>query len=358
LWNKALALNIERLTNKNKILWYHELCFWTTIWKQSEEYVFLKECPANALQQKIMDLDKAFKDAFDKKQPKKRLPNFKKKGQRDSFRYPSAFKIDNNRVYLPKIGWVKFFKSREIIGKPKNITVSYKAGHWYIAIQTEMEIENPVHPSDSIVGVDLGISRFATLSDGKIFDAKNVFRKYEKKLGQTQRSLSRKAKFSNNWKKQRVKISKVHTKISNIRHDYLHWISTHISKNHAIIVLEDLNISNMSSSAKGSLEKPGKNVKAKSGLNKSILDQGWYEFRRQLEYKQLWRGGKVIAINPRHTSQTCYICNHVCKENRSTQNQFKCAVCGYEEHADLNAARNVLRAGHAQIACGDIKHVA
>jgi len=119
-----------------------------------------------------------------------------------------------------------------------------------------------------------------------------------------------------------------------------------------MIVIEDLKVSNMSKSAAGTTGQPGRNVRAKSGLNRSILDQGWFELRRQLEYKQAWRGGQVLAINPAYTSQQCACCGHTERGNRQTQNQFKCVACGYEANADVNGARNILAAGHAVLACG------
>ena len=118
-----------------------------------------------------------------------------------------------------------------------------------------------------------------------------------------------------------------------------------------MIVIEDLKVINMSKSAAGTIEAPGRSVKAKPGLNKSILDRGWGEFRRQLEYKQTWLGGYVLAVNPRNTSRTCPACGHVFAENRKTQSRFECVECGYAENADLNAAINILRAGHARLAC-------
>ncbi|HEJ9561222.1 TPA: RNA-guided endonuclease InsQ/TnpB family protein, partial [Proteus mirabilis] len=167
-----------------------------------------------------------------------------------------------------------------------------------------------------------------------------------------QRKLSRKIKFSANWQKQKRKIQHLHSHIANIRKDYLHKVTSEISKNHAMIVIEDLKVSNMSKSAKGTTERHGRNVKAKSGLNRSILEQGWYEMRRQLEYKQLWRGGQVLAIPPAYTSQKCACCGHTAKENRQSQSQFECLECGYTANADINAARNILAAGHAVLACG------
>jgi putative transposase len=109
----------------------------------------------------------------------------------------------------------------------------------------------------------------------------------------------------------------------------------------------------MSKSSKGNAEEHGKNVKAKSGLNKSILDQGWYEFRRQLEYKQLWNGGLVVAVPAQYTSQTCPCCSHVSRENRKTQAHFECVECGYINNADIVGALNILERGHRLLACGE-----
>ena len=145
----------------------------------------------------------------------------------------------------------------------------------------------------------------------------------------------------------------VHSKIANVRKDYLHKLTTQLSKSHATIVLEDLKVANMSQSAKGTKDKPGRYVKAKSGLNRSILDQGWFEFKRQLTYKQLWRGGKVVMIPANHTSQQCSQCGHICSLNRQSQSVFMCQACNHSSNADINAAKNILAAGHAVIACGE-----
>ena len=352
LWNKCLRVNLDRLYQKNRILRYEELDFWSKQFKRSTEYNFLKECPSQALQQKLRDLDKAFMDAFDKSQPNKRLPRFKKKGCDDSFRYPQGFKIRGNQVFLPKIGWLRFSKSQRLVGLPKNVNISKRAGHWYVSIQTEYQVEVEQHPSSSMVGIDMGINRFATLSTGEYFEGKHSFRKHEQGLCKAQRVLSGRVKFSRNWKKQKSKVQKIHSRIANIRLDYLHKLSTKLSKSHAILVLEDLKVRNMSASAQGTQASPGNRVKSKSGLNKSILDQGWFEFRRQLMYKQVWRGGEVLLVNPKHTSQRCpESCGHIATENRVSQSQFCCVRCGYKNHADVVGAINVLRAGHARLAC-------
>ena len=333
------------------------MCWFLTLWKKSTEYSFLKKANAQSLQQTLRSLERAIKDGFDKKQALKRMPRMKKRGRHDSFRCPQKFKLDGNRVYLPKVGWVRFFKNRSAEGTPRNMTVSRKGKHWYVSIQTEMEVKEPVHTSSSIVGIDMGVARFATLSDGSYIEPLNSFKKMEDKLAKEQRKLAKKKKFSSNWRKQKARITKIHINIADARKDYLNKASNTISKNHAVVVLEDLRIKNMSGSAKGTTENPGRNVRAKTGLNKSILDQGWFEFRRQLEYKQLWRGGKVVAIPPKNTSRTCPECGLVSSKNRKTQSKFACE-CGYRNHADHVAAINILAAGQAVAACGEVALVA
>lgn len=256
-------------------------------------------------------------------------------------------------MFLPKLGWLRYRNSRQVIGELKNATVSERGGKWFISVQTAREVAEPVPASASIVGVDVGVARLATLSDGTIYEPKNSYRQGQRRLRHLQRGLSRKIKGSNNWRKAKTKVQKLHGKVRDIRRDYLHKTSTAISKNHAVIVLEDLQVGNMSQSAAGSAEQPGTNVKAKSGLNKAILDQGWHEFRRQLEYKQQWRGGQVIAVEAKNTSRPCSSCGHVAAENRQSQSRFACVACGYIQNADLNAAQNILAAGHAVLACGE-----
>ena len=141
--------------------------------------------------------------------------------------------------------------------------------------------------------------------------------------------------------KARLKVQILHKKISRMRQDFLHKASHWVAKNHGIVVLEDLQVKNMSRSAKGTMNEPGRNVNAKAGLNKSILDQGWGEFRRQLEYKLTWLGGELHIVPPQYTSQTCSECKHVDRGSRLSQAKFKCTSCGYESNADVNAARNI-----------------
>lgn len=351
VFNKALALQQERHTAGEKKLGYAALCKALTEWKAEPETFWLNETPSQALQQAIKNLERAYKNFFEKRAD---FPRFKKKGVSDSFRYPQGIKLDqgNSRIFLPKLGWLRYRNSRDVLGEVKNATVSQSGGKWFVSIQTEREVDQPL-PNGEAVGIDMGIARFATLSDGTYIYPLNSFKKHQKRLARYQRAMSRKVKFSNNWKKAKAHIQRIHTRIANARKDFLHKASCQISQNHAMIAIEDLQVRNMSKSSKGNSEQHGKRVTQKSGLNRSILDQGWGEFRRQLEYKAAWNGGFVVAVPPQYTSQTCPCCGRVSAENRQTQAKFACVDCGYEENADVVGAINVLRAGHARLACAD-----
>ena len=347
VFNKALALQKEWYQTDPKAKFsYVKLANLLPSWKQ--EFAWLRESPSQALQHTLKDLERAYQNFFAKRAA---FPKFKKKGVSDSFRYPQGVKLDqaNNRIFLPKLGWMRYRNSREVLGKIKNVTVSFTAGRWFVSIQTEREVEVPT-PTGGMVGIDMGIARFATLSDGSFVEPINSFKRHQDALRKAQQSLSRKVKFSRNWLKAKKKVQKLHHRIANIRRHFLHQTSSYISKNHAIVCIEDLQVKNMSKSAAGTTEQQGKNVRAKSGLNKSILDQGWGEFRRQLDYKLAWNGGYLIAVPPQNTSRTCPSCDHVSAENRQTQAKFACVQCGYENHADVVGAINVLKRGQAILA--------
>ena len=352
LWNKALGLNLHYLENKQAMLWYQELDWFSKLWKKSDDYEFLKLSPAQTLQQTLKQLERAFKDAFDKKQPLKKIPTFKKRGDRDSFSFPQGFKVEGRRIFLPKIGWVNFRQSREIEGTAKNVTVSRQGEYWFVSIQFEVECPEPVHSSVSMIGVDMGVKRLFTLSDGDFAKPIDVSF-FKDKIKRLQKRLARMVKFSNNWRKLKEKINGLHTKIAHIRHDTLHKLSTALSKSHAMIVLENLQIKNMTKSAKGDADNHGSMVKQKSGLNRVILDQGWGMFKTFLQYKQLWSGGQVLFVDPKYTSQECPVCKHRSKDNRQTQSEFECVLCGHKEHADVVGAKNVLERGHRFLACGE-----
>lgn len=352
VFNRALALQKERYEQGEEKLGYAGLCKLLTEWRNGPETPWLADAPVHPLQQTLKDLERAYANFFAKRA---NFPRFKKKGQHDSFRYPDPkqIKLDqaNSRIFLPKLGWVRYRNSREVLGTVKNVTVSQSCGKWFVSIQTEREIQAPVPKATSAVGIDMGVTRFATLSDGTFYAPLNSFKRHEDRLRKAQQAMSRKTKFSNNWKKAKARVQRIHFRIGNARRDYLHKSTTAISQNHAMVCIEDLQVRNMSKSAAGTTEQPGKHVRAKSGLNKAILDQGWFEFRRQLDYKLAWAGGHLIVVPPQNTSRTCPACGHVSADNRQTQARFLCVECGFEENADLVGAINILRAGHAHCAC-------
>ena len=350
VYNKALAMQKSLYEQGQKKQGYAGLCKSLVGWKA--ETTWLTETPSQALQQTLKDLERAYSNFFAKRAD---FPRFKKKGMRDSFRYPQGCKLDqpNSRVFLPKLGWIRYRNSRDVLGEVRNVTVSQSGGKWFVSIQTQREIEKPLPTATTAIGIDVGISRFATMSDGAFIAPLNSFKKHQQRLARYQRRMSRKVKFSSNWKKAKAKVQKIHTGIANARKDFLHKTTTTISQNHALVCIEDLQVRNMSKTSKGNGEQPGKMVKQKSGLNRSILDQGWGEFRRQLAYKVVWHGGILLAVPPHHTSQTCPACDHLSKDNRQTQAKFLCVDCGYENHADVVGAINILERGYRLLACGE-----
>jgi len=356
VYNKALALQKEHYEEGDKKYGYAALCKLLTQWRASSKTPWLADAPTHPLQQSLKDLERAYANFFAKRAD---FPRFKRKGVRDSFRYPDArqIKLDeaNSRIFLPKLGWLRYRNSRKIQGEIRNATVSLRAGKWFVSIQTERAVDKPLPEAASAIGIDVGISRFATFSDGNYLAPLNSFKRHETALRKAQQLLSRKKKFSSNWRKAKRKVQRLHARIGNARHDYLNKATTAISQNHAMVCIEDLQVRNMSKSAAGTSEAPGRNVKAKSGLNKAILDQGWFEFRRQLHYKLDWNGGMLVAVPPQNTSRTCPACGHISKDNRQTQASFVCVECGYENNADVVGAINILRAGHARLAC-EVNH--
>lgn len=389
VWNKALALvkaddddyrtmvtmskmnggDATGITGFFKFNPYQQLSSMLTQWKEQSGTLFLIDAYSKSLQITLEELGQAVAEAKSKTNPKQ-YPVFKKRGVKDSFSFNGAIKHDaeNNRIYVPKLGYIRYNKSRDILGTVKNVTISKQAGEWYVSLQTERPLSQ-VNPewvnANKIIGIDVGIAKAVSASDAISFeyqreqidsnqlDSINPLKQHQVKLAKLQKDLARKVKFSRNWLKQKAKISKLHTTIANIRNDFVHKVTTAISKSYAYVAVEALKIKNMSKSAKGNAIDHGKNVKQKSGLNKSILDQGWGMFRQFLAYKLKYNyGTELIEVNPRYTSQRCSSCGHTHADNRKNQANFLCVECGLTMNADLNASINIRTAGLAGIACG------
>ena len=276
-----------------------------------------------------------------------------------SFRFPDPQQIEldqvNSRICLPKLGWIRYRSSREVLGELRNVTVSCSGEKWFISIQTQRDVEEPKTLATSAIGIDVGIIHFATFNDGTHIRPLNSFKTHQDRLAKHQRRMSRKKKFSKNWSKAKSKVQKIHTKIANARKDFLHKTTTEISKKHAVVCIEDLQVKNMSKSATGTNSEPGTGVRQKAGLNRSILDQGWGMFRELLEYKMKWAGGTLVLVPPQNTSRTCPVqdCGHISADNRKTQAKFTCVVCGYENNADIVGAIIILERGQRFLACGE-----
>jgi len=349
IWNYFLDLSNIKYKTIKEGMFYSEMCMMLTSIRS--EIDFLKTGNSQSLQQTLKDLDQAFKNFFIRlkttRVEKAGYPIFKKKGKDDSFRVPQHFTINKSSITIPKIGNIRINKHQPLNGKPKNLTIKKEGKKWYVSITLEFNIRH-FSKTNKTVGIDLGTVRFATGNQGQI---KKSFLKIKgvdilfRKIKTTQKELARKDKFSNNWIKAKFKLGKLHRQLANKRRDFHHKFSTMLVKRHDLIVVEDLKTSNMTRSAKGTWKKPGKNVRQKSGLNRSILSQGWYSFISMLDYKCDWYGKILIKVDPKFTSQICSSCGYKRKTNRKSQSSFVCGKCGTEMNADVNAARNILTRG-------------
>ncbi len=310
-----------------------------------EETSWIKKVSQVAQEQALRDLDFAFKNFFKNRAS---YPKFRKQGRGDHFRFKGReTRIEKlnakwSLVYLPKIGLVKFRSTRPLQGRLLNTTISHSADGWYVSFCCEIEHEPPQNFKPAI-GIDRGVTNNLALSNGELLSLPETIKLLERKQRKAQKALSRKKKGSKRYTKQRKRVAKIYSKAVRIRKDWQHRVTFKLSNEYGVIAIEDLKTSNMTRSAKGSIEEPGKNVKAKAGLNRSILSQGWYSFETMLTYKLEERGGKVIKVDPKYTSQTCSDCGAVNSQSRKNQATYECVECGFTKHADINAAINILR---------------
>jgi len=350
VWNRALSIEQARYRRgEKKQLGKYEMMKQLTMWRNNPDphSNFLKDAPVHALQCVLFELYESYQRFFDGEQV--HPPKFKKKSKvKISFTESDAasFEIDetNQRVRLPKLGWVKCRFTQHIAGKANSVTVKWNGVRWILSMQCKVAIADPIHPANTIVAGDFGVVRRVTFSDGVVVPPVDVSWEEQRKAFY-QRRLRNKRKYSQNWKKVVGKICKLDSRMANLRKDETQKFTSQYVKNHAVIVLGDLNIKRMSRSAAGTTEKPGKRVQQKSGLNRAILRQGWGELGRQLEYKQSWAGGLVEYQSEAYSSQQCPACECTSPLNRKTQEMFACVTpsCGFSANADEVAAANQLR---------------
>ena len=296
-------------------------------------------------QEALRDLDRAFKNFLT---GRARYPRFKSRSRGiGGFRLTGTIKVGHRTIQLPVVGRVKFQPGERGYlpwGKHAQVSVTEQAGRWFVSVVGPEVVE--AAPSDRpAVGLDLGVARLATLSDGTVIENPKALQRGQRKIKRLQQEVSRKKKGSANRNKARHRLAKAHDRVRNVRRDALHKATTSIATRFGRVIIEDLKVRNMTRSGRG-----------KRGLNRVVLDAAFGEFRRLLEYKGRLYGCEVVAVPPHYTSQRCSACGHVEKGNRVSQSDFLCLSCGHEANADLNAAINILEAASSTDslnACGE-----
>lgn len=340
VYNWALGRKKEAYEKDKTSLSAYDLCKELTLLKKEEDKEWLKEVLTQSLQQSILNMEAAYKRFF---REKKGYPKFKsKKFSKQSLKFPQNVTIDFNthRIYLPKIGNVKFFKNRTFNGIVKTVTVSKTpAGTYFVSVladdSLELHAKMPVK-EETTIGIDVGIKSFAVMSDGQVCDNPKYFERAEKRLAVLQKRLSRKQKGSNRREKARKAVAKQHEKISNKRANFLHQLSSVLVRENQTIIVEDLNVKGMLTNHK---------------LAKHIASASWSEFTRQLEYKCEWNGKNFLKIGRfEASSQTCSNCGCINKDVKNLKvRKWTCPKCGAKHDRDLNASYNIKYLGLAKL---------
>lgn len=332
IYNWGLNRKSELYSSTKENVSFFTLAKEVTNLKKEEDFEWLKDVHSQTLQMSLRNLDVAYTNFFKKRGD---FPKFKKKSNRQSFQYPQGVKIKGDKVFLPKIGWVKYFNSRCFEGNIKTVTVSLTpTGKYFVSVLVDNEEELPTKKpiiENTTVGLDFGIKNLIITSDGEVFENQKHFSKMKKTLRVEQRSLSRKKKGSNNYKKQRLVVAKVYEKITNQRVDYLHKISNQLVNEFDTICIEDLSVESM--------------LKEKK-MSALIADASWRTLRTMLEYKCEWRGKNLSVIGRfEPSSKRCNSCGNINKNLKLSDRVWACKNCSAKLDRDINAAKNIKQYG-------------
>ena len=346
VFNWGLAKKTEAWQNTKKRLGRYDLDKQLPKLKRQPETEWLSAVNSQALQQSLVHLELAFDQFF---QEKKGYPRFKSKHGPQSFSCPQnvAVSWELSTMAFPKIGPVRSVLSRTFEGQMKSVTVSCTpTGKYFASVLVENGRELPAtkkHSEKTTVGVDVGLKHFATLSTGEKIENPRPFQRRMSRLQREQRRLSRQQKGSKNRNKQRLKVARIHERVADSRKDFLHKVSTRLLRENQAVAFETLKIQNMSASAQGTIENPGRNVKQKSGLNRSLLDAGWGMFFEFSKYKAAWNGKTILQIGMFRTSSRTSVCGYVNAELKLSDRVWTCPQCGRTYDPDIQAAENIKR---------------
>jgi len=344
VWNAAIAAVKAHAKDEN--VPYFDL---TTARREIE---WLADGSSSVQQQALRDLQQAFANA---KRGTHRFPTWRKRGENESFCVRDVAVTPLNRKWaeltIPKAGKLRFKLSRPLPTTYGMARVTHSSdGQWYVSFSA---MQAPVlrEPTGAIVGIDRGVTTTLVLSDGQTLRAAKMRPREARRIGRLQRQLSRQQKGSGRRSKTKTRIAKEHASVARRRKNWVERTTTRLVRDYDVIVLEDLRVKNMvkAPAPLKDPDNPGQyfrnGARAKAGLNRAILQQGWSMFGTRLEQKAAASGVTVLKINPAYTSQQCRNCSYTAKENRESQAVFLCVSCGHTNHADINAAENILARG-------------
>lgn len=317
------------------------------------ELPWLADVPRNVCAQLLAELDKAWQRAFKKLA---RTPRWKQKG-RDTVAlcepHPKTWHQDGQALHFPKLGPMRLVLHRPLEGKPKTCALVRDGDAWFASIVCELELAEPAPRVEPTVALDRGVVNLLADSDGRFVENSRPLKASLRRLAHAQRVVARRQKGSANQKKAKARVARLCRQVRRRRDHVLHVEAHRYAKSHGTVVVERLEVRNMTRSAKGTAEEPGRNVRAKAGLNRAILDSGWSRLVQLLRYKLAWAGGRLVEVRAAYSSQTCAICGVVAAGSRRSQDAFECVACGHCAHADVNAAKVLLSRGiHGAAACG------